>query len=123
MPACGSLATCRLALRLSAYRRRPEVELHTARMARLTPLGSAQSTDLKSRRPPKSPQRKSLGNEPGPTHDGSGPQERRLAPSIFKFIRAQKESVQLASYDERLVAAAGHLGIEAWDRTSGPGAA
>jgi len=43
--------------------------------------------------------------------------------SALEFVRAQKQSVQLASYDERLVAAARLLGIEAWDRTSGPGRA
>jgi hypothetical protein len=31
-----------------------------------------------------------------------------------EFIRAQKQDVQLASYDERLVAAARHLGITEW---------
>ncbi len=38
-------------------------------------------------------------------------------------LRPDCQSVQLASYDERLVAAARLLGIEAWDRTRAPGTA
>jgi hypothetical protein len=34
--------------------------------------------------------------------------------SALEFIRAQKQSVQLVSYDERLLAAARLLGIEEW---------
>jgi hypothetical protein len=34
--------------------------------------------------------------------------------SALEFIRAQKQTVQLASYDERLVAAARLLGIAEW---------
>jgi hypothetical protein len=34
--------------------------------------------------------------------------------SALEFIRAQKQSVELASYDERLVAAARLLGIAQW---------
>ena len=37
--------------------------------------------------------------------------------SALEFIRAQKQSVALASYDERLVAAAQLLGFEAWRET------
>jgi hypothetical protein len=43
--------------------------------------------------------------------------------SALEFIRTQQQSVQLASYDERLVAAARLLGIEVWDRTNEPGTA
>jgi uncharacterized protein len=34
--------------------------------------------------------------------------------AAIEFVRAQKQSVQLASYDERLLAAARVLGIAAW---------
>jgi hypothetical protein len=34
--------------------------------------------------------------------------------AALEFIRAQKQNVQLASYDKRLVAAARHLGITEW---------
>ena len=34
--------------------------------------------------------------------------------AALEFIRAQKQSVQLASYDERLLAAARFLGIAEW---------
>ena len=37
--------------------------------------------------------------------------------SALEFIRAQKQSVQVASYDERLVAAARLLGIQAWSES------
>jgi len=37
--------------------------------------------------------------------------------SALEFIRAQKQNVQLASYDERLVAAARLLGIAEWSET------
>jgi hypothetical protein len=40
--------------------------------------------------------------------------------AALEFIRAQKQSVQLASYDERLLAAARLLGFAEWD---GPGTA
>ena len=35
----------------------------------------------------------------------------------LEFIRTQEQSVQLASYDERLVAAARLLGIVEWNET------
>ncbi len=35
--------------------------------------------------------------------------------AAIEFIRAQKQSVQLASYDERLLAAARLLGIAEWN--------
>jgi hypothetical protein len=35
--------------------------------------------------------------------------------AAIEFIRAQRASVQLASYDERMVAAARLLGITEWD--------
>jgi hypothetical protein len=35
--------------------------------------------------------------------------------SALEFIRAQNQSVQLASYDERLLAAARLLGITVWE--------
>ena len=35
--------------------------------------------------------------------------------AAIEFIRAQGASVQLASYDERMVAAARHLGIPEWN--------
>jgi hypothetical protein len=35
--------------------------------------------------------------------------------AALEFIRAQKQSVQLASYDERLLAAARFLGIAEWN--------
>lgn len=34
--------------------------------------------------------------------------------AALEFVRAQKQKVQLASYDERLLAAARFLGIEQW---------
>jgi hypothetical protein len=34
--------------------------------------------------------------------------------AALEFIRAQKQTVQLASYDERLLAAARSLEIQAW---------
>jgi hypothetical protein len=34
--------------------------------------------------------------------------------AALEFVRAQKQSVQLASYDERLLAAARFLGIAEW---------
>jgi hypothetical protein len=34
--------------------------------------------------------------------------------SALEFIRAQKQSVQLASYDDRLLVAARHLGVAEW---------
>ena len=34
--------------------------------------------------------------------------------AAIEFVRAQKQSVQLASYDERLLAAARFLGIVEW---------
>jgi hypothetical protein len=34
--------------------------------------------------------------------------------AALEFIRAQKQSVKLASYDERLLAAARFLGISEW---------
>jgi hypothetical protein len=34
--------------------------------------------------------------------------------AALEFIRAQKQSVQLASYDDRLIAAARLLGITEW---------
>jgi predicted nucleic acid-binding protein len=37
--------------------------------------------------------------------------------AALEFIRAQKQSVQLASYDERLVAAARLLGIAEWNES------
>ena len=37
--------------------------------------------------------------------------------SALEFIRAQKQSVELASYDERLVAAARLLGIAEWSES------
>jgi predicted nucleic acid-binding protein len=37
--------------------------------------------------------------------------------AAIEFIRAQKQSVQLASYDERLVAVARLLGIEQWSES------
>ena len=37
--------------------------------------------------------------------------------AALEFIRAQKQNVQLASYDERLVAAARVLGIAEWSET------
>ena len=37
--------------------------------------------------------------------------------AALEFIRTQKQSVQLASYDERLVAAARLLGIVEWNET------
>jgi len=38
--------------------------------------------------------------------------------AALEFIRAQKQSVQLASYDERLVAAARLLGVSEWSEES-----
>ena len=38
--------------------------------------------------------------------------------SALEFVRAQKQSVQLASYDERLLTAARLLGIAVWDGAS-----
>jgi hypothetical protein len=40
--------------------------------------------------------------------------------AALEFIRVQKQSVQLASYDERLVAAARLLGIAEWSEESRP---
>jgi predicted nucleic acid-binding protein len=40
--------------------------------------------------------------------------------AALEFIRAQKQSVQLASYDERLLAAARFLGIAEWSASSEP---
>jgi len=37
--------------------------------------------------------------------------------AALEFIRAQKKSVQLASYDDRLIAAARLLGITEWDES------
>jgi hypothetical protein len=37
--------------------------------------------------------------------------------AALEFIRAQKQNVRLASYDERLVAAARVLGIAEWSET------
>jgi uncharacterized protein len=37
--------------------------------------------------------------------------------AALEFIRAQKQSVQLASYDERLLAAARFLGIAEWSES------
>jgi hypothetical protein len=37
--------------------------------------------------------------------------------AAIEFIRAQKKGVQLASYDERLIAAALLLGITEWDES------
>ena len=38
--------------------------------------------------------------------------------SALEFVRTQKQSVQLASYDERLLTAARLLGIAVWDGAS-----
>jgi hypothetical protein len=40
--------------------------------------------------------------------------------SALEFIRAQKQSVQLASYDDRLLAAARLLGIAEWSESREP---
>jgi hypothetical protein len=40
--------------------------------------------------------------------------------AALEFIGAQKQSVQLASYDERLLAAARFLGIAEWSASSEP---
>ena len=40
--------------------------------------------------------------------------------SALEFIRAQKQNVLLASYDERLVAAARLLGIAEWCKSREP---
>jgi uncharacterized protein len=37
--------------------------------------------------------------------------------AALEFIRAQKQSVQLASYDERLLSAARFLGIAEWSES------
>ena len=37
--------------------------------------------------------------------------------AALEFIRAQKQNVQLASYDERLLTAARLLGIEEWSES------
>ena len=43
--------------------------------------------------------------------------------SALEFVRAQKQSVQLASYDERLLTAARLLGIPVWNGANEPGPA
>ena len=40
--------------------------------------------------------------------------------AAFEFVRARKQSVQLASYDDRLLAAARFLGIAEWSEKGGP---
>ena len=41
--------------------------------------------------------------------------------SALEFVRAQKQNVQLASYDERLLSAARRLGIAVWNGRNDPG--
>ncbi len=41
--------------------------------------------------------------------------------SALEFVRAQKQNVQLASYDERLLSAARLLGIAVWNGRNDPG--
>jgi hypothetical protein len=41
--------------------------------------------------------------------------------SALEFVRAQKQNVQLASYDERLLSAARLLGITVWNGREEPG--
>jgi hypothetical protein len=41
--------------------------------------------------------------------------------SALEFVRAQKQNVQLASYDERLLSAARLLGITVWNGHEEPG--
>ena len=41
--------------------------------------------------------------------------------SALEFVRAQRQNVQLASYDDRLLSAAHLLGIAVWNGRSDPG--
>jgi hypothetical protein len=43
--------------------------------------------------------------------------------SALEFVRAQKQNVQLASYDERLLSVARLLGISIWNGANEPGQA
>lgn len=41
--------------------------------------------------------------------------------AALEFVRAQKQNVQIASYDERLLSAARRLGIAVWNGRNDPG--